>query len=231
MPIIDPTKNMLVFVVGRKGSGKSVWAHRAMKDWPEVDKFTIDPTGDADPGVCWGGVETKTVRDLPDRLPAPAKAGEFTSTRWVASPASPTYKDDLDRAVGLVLYPKDRRTLLWVDEAGEVFPISPGPHARTMLKQSRHWNASVIMCDPRPINVHPLCLAQADRVVMYDVPHPRDRERLASAIGVPPRDLGVQLDELRTMPKHSYLMYVAAEHQLYMCPPLPIAEDYKHAQQ
>lgn len=241
-PRLDPDLNQLIYVVGRKGSGKSVNARELVRDWPYIDKLTIDPTGDADPGECFSGVDaagnplyetpTVTVRELPARLPDPPKPGEFTSTRWVANPGSPTYRDDLDRAVGLALFPKDRRVLLWVDEAGEVFPAGRlGPNARTMLKQSRHWYASVIMCDPRPINVDPLCLAQADRIVMYDVPHPRDRERLAGSMGVPPRQLIVLLDELRGMQPHSYLLYDAKAHELYLCPPLPMSEGHKHAQQ
>lgn len=227
-PLLNPDLNQILLVVGRKGSGKSVFAREVFRSWPYIDKFVIDPTGDADPGTDLG---TVTLRTLPRELPQ-ARKGEFTVTRWVADPSSPTYREDLDRAVGLALYPKQRRVLLWVDEAGEVFPAGrTGPAGRTLLQQSRHWFASVIMCTPRPINIDPLCLSQADRVVLYDLPHPRDRERVAAAIGIEPATLNAALNETRARGPHWYLLYDARAHELYRCPPLPMSAGYKHAQQ
>lgn len=232
-PAIDPMLNQITLVIGRKGSGKSVFARETFKGWPAVDKVVIDPTGDADPGpVLAGGVRTQTVHTLPDRLPAPVKPAQNVAVRWVADPASATYREDLDRAVGLALFPKNRRVLLWVDEAGEVFPANrTGPNARTLLQQSRHWYTSLLMCCPRPMNIDPLCISQADRVVIYDLPHPRDRERVAAAIGIEPRILNAALDETRLRGAYWFLLYDAREHQLYRCPPLPMSKGYSHAQQ
>jgi hypothetical protein len=228
-PQIDPELNQITLVIGRKGSGKSVWARETFRGWPAVDKFVIDPTGDADPGADIG---TKTVHSLPEALPVAEKPGEHTVTRWVADPGSPTYREDLDRAVGLALFPKDRRVLLWIDEAGEVFPANrTGPNARTLLQQSRHWYTSVILCCPRPITIDPLCIAQADRVVIYDLPHPRDRERVAASIGIAPATLIRELDATRARGDYWFLLYDARSHQLYRCPPLPMSKGYRHAQQ
>ncbi len=227
-PAVDPELNQIMLVVGRKGSGKSVFAYETFRAWPYVDKFVIDPTGDADPGADIG---TVTLRELPAKLPE-AKKGEFTVTRYVPDPSKATYREDLDRAVGLALFPKHRRVLLWVDEAGEVFPAGrTGPYASMLLRQSRHYYASVLLCCPRPITIDPLCLAQADRVVIYDLPHPRDRERVAAAIGIEPRELSAQLDETRARGPHWFLLYDARAHELYRCPPLPLSRSYKHAQQ
>jgi len=227
-PVINPDKNQIIYMCGRKGSGKSVNARETFRDWPYIDKLVIDPTGDADPGDDLG---TITVTKLPTELPK-AKAGEYVTLRWIANPASPTYADDLDRALGLALFPKNRRVLVWIDEAGEVFPANrTGPNGRTALKQSRHYYTSIIMCDPRPMNVDPLALAQADRVVMYDVPGPADRRRLAEVCGIEPRILSAELDAVREAGKFWFLLYVAEEHALYRCPPLPMSKGYKHAQQ
>lgn len=218
-PPLDPNRNQLIVVLGRKGSGKSVFAREVFRSWPAVDKLVVDPTGDADPGADLG---TVTVTTLPRELPKP-RDGRPAVVRWIATPQSPTYADDLDRAVSLVLFPKDRRALLWVDEAGEVFPANrTGPHARTLLHQSRHWQASAIIAGPRPMNLDPLVLSQADRVVMYDVPHPRDRERIAATIGWEPRRLAAELDATRAAGPFWFLMYDAHSHTLYRCPPLPI---------
>lgn len=225
-PALDPARNHLIFVVGRKGSGKSVFAREVFRAWPGVDRLVIDPTGDADPGP---GLDTVTFHKLPGSLPV-GKRGEHGTYRWVADPQSSTYRDDLDQAVGLALFPRSRPMLLWVDEAAEVFPAKPGPYARTLLAQSRHWHTSAILATPRPINVDPLCISQADRVVMYDTPHPRDRERLAGTIGIPPRVLADELNEIRARGAHWFLIYDAREHALYRCPPLPVTADPSGAQ-
>ncbi len=220
-PPLDPDRNQLILVVGRKGSGKSVFAREVFRAWPAVDKLVIDPTGDADPGADIL-THTYTGNNLPRQLPSVPR-GQYAVVRWVADPSLPTYTDDLDRAVSLVLFPKHRRSLLWVDEAGEVFPANrTGPHARLLLHQSRHWQASAVIAGPRPMNLDPLVLAQADRVVMYDVPNPADRQRIAQAIGWPPRELVAELDRTRAAGPHWFLMYDAREHMLYRCPPLPI---------
>lgn len=230
VPRIDPDKNQIITVLGRKGSGKSVWAHTTFRGWPGLDKLVIDPTGDADPGADLGTVTLRGGK-VPHELPLPKHRGEHTVTRYIGDPFSATWREDLDRALGMALFPKDRRTLTWVDESGDVFPVNKiGRNARTMLHQSRHWYASLILAAPRPISLDPLTLAQADHVIMYDLPHPHDRERIAGAIGIKPRVLAAELDRLRSEPAHSYLWYVAAEHQLYLCPPVPMDRSYRHAQ-
>lgn len=226
-PQLNPDLNQLLLVLGRKGSGKSMNARELIRGWPYIDKFVIDPTGDADPGDDVGCV---TVTTLPEQLPKAPK-GQFSFTRWIADPQSPTYRDDLDRAVGLALFPQDRKTLLWVDEATEVFPANRlGPYARTLLQQSRHYLTSAVLCCPRPMGLDPLTIGQADRVIMYDMPHPRDRERVAAAIGIPPKTLDVELDALREKGPYWYLMYDARAHELYRCPPLPLSGSHKETQ-
>ena len=231
-PAIDPTKNQLLLFVGRKGSGKSQMAREVFRHWAGVTKLVIDPTGDADPGSPRKAGQPERYADdlgtvkLPAQLPKelpPRRPNEPPGTyRWIANPQSPTYADDLDRAVGLGLFPRDRRTLLWIDEAGEVFPSGrTGPHARTLLQQSRHWHTSALICCPRPVTVDPLVLAQADRVFMFDVPAVADRQRLADTLGWPHRELVSLLNEVRALPYH-YLMFVTAEHRMYVCPPIPI---------
>lgn len=227
-PALDPDKNQIIFICGRKGSGKSVNARETFRAWPGVDKLVIDPTGDADSSLP----QQVTVHKLPSALPAPKRRGEHVVLRWVADQASPTYREDLDRALGLALRPKNRRVLVWVDEAEEVFPAGRiGPEGRTLLAQSRHWYVSLIAATPRPMGIDPKLLSQADRVVIYDLPHPRDRERIAASIGIEPKVLARELDATRAMGEHWFMMYDAREHALYRVPPLPMSDGYKHAQQ
>ena len=233
-PPVDPTKNQLILCVGRKGSGKSQWAREAFRHWPGVDRLVIDPTGDADPGSPrrasqpsnWADdLGTVKLTSLPTAMP-PRRVVDGRPVpgvyRWVVDPLSPTVKEDRDRAVALGLFPKDRRTLLWIDEATKVLPAgATGPYGNLLLEQSRHFHCSALICCPRPLTIDPLCLAQADRVIMFDVPGSADRKRLSETLAWPHGQLVTLLDEVRKLPFH-YLMYMASEHRMYLCPPIPM---------
>jgi hypothetical protein len=223
-PAIDPDANTIVLAVGRKGSGKSVLARELFLGWPNVDRLVIDPTGDADPGE--GAV---TLTTIPKQLPERRRGGPPILARYVANPAAPTYHDDLDRALGLALYPKGRRVLVWIDEGGEVFPVNPGPNARTLLHQSRHWNASAIIACPRPKDIATLVPAQADYIAIFDVPSPHDRQRLAETMGWPPAKLNAALEDCTRRGAHWFLLFDARAHELYLCPPLPMTSPDKKA--
>lgn len=230
-PRIDPDANQLIVMIGRKKSGKSVAAQRIFRDWPNIDKLVIDPTGDANPGADIG---TVTIWALPKRLPTPARPGEHTVTRWVANPAGPKYAEQLDQAVGLALHPKNHRRLVWIDEGGEVFPSNQtGPNARLLLRQSRHWWTSAIICAPRPITLNPLAIQQADRVHVYDLPGKTDRQRVADDFGLSLRDLDEALDEAADRGPWWYVLLVrgAGRVEPIVCPPIPLGPSYKHAQQ
>ena len=221
-PPIDPSADsQIILAVGRKGSGKSESARTFFRSWPGIDRLVVDITGDADPGDDLNPV---ILRELPTRLPPrpPDERHTPRTFRWIADPTAPTFLDDVDRAIGLGLYPKDQQILLWIDEAGEVFKAGQvGPNGRTALHQNRHFKVPMLLCCPRPKGIDPLCVSQADRVLIYDLPHPLDRARISENIGIPPRVLDRELDETRRRGPHWFTMYVAAEHQLYRCPPLP----------
>lgn len=222
-PPIDPSgDSQIILAVGRKGSGKSESARTFFRNWPGVDRIIIDVTGDADPG---DDMQPVTLRNpLPDRLPERKQDEKDRpqTFRWIADPKSETFADDCDRALALALYPKDEERLVWVDEGGEVFKAGQvGPHGRTLLHQNRHYKVPTLICCPRPKGIDPLCVSQADRVLIYDLPHPLDRARIAENIGVPPKVLDRELEETKRRGPYWFTMYVASEHRLYRCPPLP----------
>lgn len=221
-PEIDTSANQLICFFGRKGSGKSVGARTLFRHWPNVDKIVIDVNGDADPGP---GAE-RITGEPPKRMPERKDDGLPLTLHYVADPGRATYRDDLDRAVGMALFPRDRRTLTWVDEVGELTPPGKtGPNTRVFVQQSRHFNASGLFCGPRPISIEPLVPQQADRIFLYDLPNPRDRERITALIGWPPAAFEDAMREVRhlnaTVEPYHFLQYVAKEHQLYVCPPMP----------
>jgi hypothetical protein len=219
-PVIDPTANQIVLAVGRKGSGKSAAAREHFRAWPGIDRLGIDINGDADPGDDLGAT---ILRGPVVQLPARDDDQVPQTWRWIADPASPHFAEDVDKVIGAALYPRARPVLMWVDEAGEVFPAGRlGPNARTWLHQSRHFNASGVLCCPRPKGIDPLCLSQADRVLMFDVPHPLDRARLAEGMGIRPAVLDREMDETRRRGDHWSTLYIAAEHRLYRVPPFEL---------
>ncbi len=127
-PAIDPESNQILAFFGRKGSGKSAAAREHFRQWPGCDRLVIDVTGDADPG---------------DDLQATVLHGPLV--------------EDIDKAIGAGLFPRDRKMLLWIDEGGEAFPVNQtGPNGRLLLHQSRHYNASALICAPRPKGLDPL---------------------------------------------------------------------------
>lgn len=231
-PPINPAHNELMVFLGRKGSGKSQLARELFRNWPGADRLVIDATGDADPGSDLGTVELRTIpkpvhddeaASLPPR-PKDAHGKEHPGVwRYVGNPMSATFNDDLDRAIGLGLFPRNRNTLLWIDEGRTVMRSNAtGPFARTLLEQSRHFHTSALICCPRPVTVDPLVLAQADRVIVFDVPAKADRERLADTLGY---DRGVwnQWCNIVAQRKYWFLMFVASEHETYLCPPIGIS--------
>lgn len=220
-PPIDPTKNQVIKIVGRKGTGKSEAARMMFRGWPGVTRIVVDPTGDADPGADLKPVAIPNP--VPTRLPERDREEPHKVYRWIPDTKAADYKDELDRIFNLGLYPKAEQVVMWVDEDGEVFPAGAiGPARRTSLQQGRHHGLSQIDAGPRVVGLDPLVLAQADRVLMFDTPSVHDRKRLADTLGLKQATLDRELDENRRRGPHWYLMYIAAEHRLYRCPPLPI---------
>lgn len=205
-------------VFGRKGSGKSTLSRRLYRSWPG-DKLCVDVNREADPGDD----ATELTGDLPARFPARQDERVPLNLHYMPSPLSPTYREDLDRSVALALYPQDHPVLVWLGEVGEFTTGNrTGPHLRTLLMQSRHYRVSVLMDGPRPIDVDKLVIAQADLVAVFDLPDPDDRERIAKIIGWPPKLFAAECDETRRRGLYWFLLYEAATHRLWRCPPLPL---------
>jgi hypothetical protein len=233
LPAIDPMRPMIASAWGRKGAGKSTFTRRLFRSWTRFfDALAIDVNGDADPGPEAIVVRRDAAGLLPDafpaaeQLPGAPKPGPRALV-FRADPGSPTYADDLDRAVGMALYPQDHRCLVWCGEVGEFTPNAQGtrPHMRRLLMQNRHYLTSALFDGPRPINVDPLILAQSDLCAVYDLPNPADRERVANTIGYPPKRFTEECDITFRRGPYWFLLWHAETHTLYRCAPLPPLAD------
>jgi hypothetical protein len=217
---LDPTRSNFVTLVGKKGSGKSQLARMFWLSYP-FDRLVIDPTGDVDAG----DPDTHELRPpLPARWPTPEvdERGrrKRQTLRFMPDPGEPTYVDDMDRAVGLAHWHPDRRALLWIDEIDELTKaqFSP-PHLRRALKQGRHRRLSLLCCGPRPVNIDPLVLAQADYVGVFRLPNPNDRRRVAETCGIEPDEFDHWHGELE---EHGFLWYDQRADELTVCDPIPL---------
>jgi hypothetical protein len=215
---LDPRRATHIAIVGRKGTGKSVLAKRFWSTYP-FDRLVIDPTGDVDPGPP-SSREDPPAEELAAPLPTrwPKRLDDKRQTlRFAADPGSASYEEDLDRAAGLAF--THGNCLLWVDEVGELTQANKtGPAMRRILQQGRHRNLSVLFCGPRPINLNPLVISQADYLAVFHTPNPADRKRLADMMGLELEELEAAHAELV---EHGYLWWDAVRRELEVRPPLP----------
>lgn len=219
-PALDPQDDSILAFFGRKHSGKSAAAREHFRGWAGVDRVIIDVNSDADPGQ---DLQAHVLRGPLVQLPERREAAVPEVYRWIADPQAPSFREDIDKAIGACLFPRDRRVLIWVDEAGEAFPVNQvGSNGRLLLHQSRHFGVSALLCAPRPKGLDPLTYGQADRVLLFDVPSPMDRQRIAETIGVAPRKLTAVMDETNRRGDYWSTMYTAQEHQLYRLPPFEL---------
>ncbi len=204
---LDPGRPVHIACVGKKGTGKSELAGVTFDSYPH-DRMVIDVTGDVGP-IPVGDPDRETYHewhgaDVPARWRRDLQ-GRRQTVRYVPDPASPSYRADLDRAMGLAY--QHGKCMVWVDEGGEVAPVAQvGPHARQGLHQGRHQELSQLWCMPRPKGVDVLVLAQADLVYVFWVPNPDDRKRIADTIGWPPDEFDAAVLGLA---EHEYLRFDA----------------------
>lgn len=217
--MLDPDKGGQIFVGGKKGSGKSVMARNLFDSFP-YDRLVIDVTGDVSADLRRDGVKfTKLTPDaLPLRFPSRGPDGEPVTAVLV-----PDMGDEreamaqMDRALGLAL--DNRKTLAWVDEVGAATRNGITlPNLRRALHHGRHKQITLLLCGPRPKDIDPLCVSQADHVFIFRMPNPADRKRIAENIGWPPDRLDAAVHELQL---HEYLWFNGPEDTLSHMPPLP----------
>lgn len=215
---LDPRKPNHVTILGRKGSGKSVLAERFWRSYPG-DRLVLDPTGDVDAGDD----AEKLTLPLPSRwrpqLDITGGRAKRSTLRFVPDMGAATYVDDMDRAVGLAFVKGD--CLLWVDEVGELTNAhNTPPHVRRLLHQSRHRRISMLFCGPRPLDINPLVMSQADYLAVFRLPNPADRKRVADVAGL---DLDTLEDALAeaTAKEHGYIWVDQRTEDVLIMPPLP----------
>lgn len=198
---------LYICAVGRKGSGKSELARVLYLAYP-FDRCVIDPTGDVGPTL-----PADSFRDVREPLPAkwPRRDDEkVSSLRYKPRRSDPAYLEHLDRVIGWQLEHKGP-SCLWVDEIGRVAKRDKTlPRMSELLEEGRHSEVTLITCGPRPVEIDPLVIAQADYVYIFDLPQPGDRRRLADVMGYDAETLD---DAIEALPQYGYLRFDAKAHK------------------
>src|SRR5438445_3278512 len=134
-PPLDTGFYQILLMIGRKGTGKSVTGRAFMEQVPaDVDRLVMDINADMELS------ELDPIRlpsEPPYELP-PRRRREVPETFWwQPDPRRGSFRDDLDRMIGLALYPKERKMLILCDEAGVMFQVHQvGPNGTTAIHQS-----------------------------------------------------------------------------------------------
>jgi hypothetical protein len=233
---LDPSRHVIIVCCGKKKSGKSVMGLLIFRSYP-YDKVVIDVAGDDGP---WGPdvVELHgTAEDLPRRWPEHLRKTDSAGhplpmiLRYVPDPGSPTFLEDMDTVVGLVLAHGKRtgHCMALVHEMGRLCPANrTPPHTSRLLEHNRHNNASAIFCGPRSQDIDPLLLMQADLIYTFELQGKADRQRIAENIGWDPPEFSAAVHDLGV---HEHLRFDANEPKpasendpdmrLVHCPALP----------
>lgn len=214
---------------GKKRSGKSVLARLILESYPG-DCAVI--AANADDGPFPDPAKGRhllrgDVTSLPAKWPEYLREDrEPLTLRFELDAGSPTFLEDQDHVIGLVL--RHGHCAVLVHEVGLLAPSNRvPPHMRRLLHANRHRHVTAILCGPRPVTVDPLVIGQADVVYTFEMPIAADRKRVAETIGWPVPDFEDALDELAP---YEYLRFDANEgkpepgqpdRRLVIKPPLP----------
>lgn len=200
---LEISDGRLIFLTGKKKSGKSVLAKVIFQSYPG-DRVILDIAGDDGPF----GPDVIDIRGNWEELPTswPEYMRKYTdrgeplpmTLRYAPDAGSPTLLKDMDAVVGLAMAhsrkitavepgaPKDPSklgVLLLIHEIGVLTPVNKTqPHMRRLLMHNRHNGITALMCGPRPKAIDVLVLAQSDVVFAFELPNKKDREKLAEGI-------------------------------------------------
>lgn len=221
--MIDPDKGAHVISVGRKGTGKSHLARQLFETYP-YDSLVLDITGDLWRDFTADGTKddpdiklVKLTSPLPVRLPGPDEDGRRQIFVLAPDMGDNEALDDVDRAIGLAL--RRGKMLIWFDEIGVIAPVGrTGPNMRRYLHHGRHHAMTGIACGPRPIDIDPLAVSQADHAFTFALANPADRRRVADSIGWEPKDFDAAVQDLG---KFEFLHWSAETGELLHMPALP----------
>lgn len=190
-------------MTGATGTGKSTLG-LALFLSAAAPRLVIDPA-DSSLTAVDGAV---TFRD-PARPPRDAATARFV-------PRDPGDLDAYDRVYRWVYSAGPR--WVWLDEAGIAAPAQGSPRfVRTVLVQGRKLGVGHMAMHTRPRELDPNVVAQAQHVIVFPLPNPDDRRRVADLAGLDRRVLEAELAALEPF---GFLWWDQRRRTLTACPPI-----------
>jgi hypothetical protein len=245
---LDPNAGAYISSFGPKGTGKSELNTRFFMGYP-YNGLLMDFTQDVDPHHQFTRPITNQLRDLAQQLYEMEKPtldklytfrqkakdawtnnGEFRFAKYRVVPEylSDDWLRQSDAYIGLAYLVG--YCFIFLDEINEEAPAGRTPRwTRQSLRVGRHEGLSMGMAGPRPAELEPNVLNQADLVTLHGQLHERDVDRMARQLHIPTKLLLELLDSLEIEYRDgvkvcSFLAYKKDERHIFIMPPLPPRE-------
>ena len=242
---LDPARGSFISSFGPKGSGKSELITRFFSSYP-YNGLMMDFTGDLDPRHEFTIPLTPRLHQLARELgemrePSLGSFDRFRSElrdawtdggryRFAKYRLEPSFLSDdwlkrTDDYVGLAYM--TGHCFVFFDEIGEEAPVGRTPRwTRQSLRVGRHEQLSLGMAGPRPADLDPNVLNQADIVTIHGQLHELDVARMARQLHLKQDQLSSLMSELTVEERdgvelHSFIAYVKKTREIFLLPPLP----------
>ncbi len=201
-----------VFIVGKTGSGKSVFARHLFDRMTGARRVCIDPKGlERFPGV-------PAVRD-PARIDPAAPLVHYIPAQLDRSEYEDLYE---------TLWRQGGPCFIWLDEAmGGATEKNWAPQGlRLIVQQGRAHGIGHMAVSQRPVEVWPGLRTEAEHYFMFvPKPHPLNSQALSEVVSCSRPELEARYVDLHVREgDHSFLWYSVRDHELADCAPLPAPE-------
>lgn len=238
----NPDRGAWLASFGPKGSGKSELSTRLLRSFP-YDAMLIDHTGDVDPHHDFTEPLTAELARLAVSLrdadgsdasteglavqvrEAWRHDGQRHKYRYIPNYLERGWLETTDLAIGLAYLLG--QCCIHLDEVNDACPVGQTPRwTRLDLRMGRHRKLSNLMPGPRPSDLDPLVLNQADVVTIHGQLHELDVRRLAKHLHLRERELLALIESLQRFERDGvevgeFLAYFKKDRELVIYPPLP----------
>lgn len=152
----------------------------------------------------------------------PARSTNAKGESWIEAATArfvPSDPNDLDAYDRVYAWCFDRfPRMVWIDEAGFVMPAHGTPNnPNRYLVQGAKRMLGHMACHTRPREINRNLIAQAQHLMVFDLPNPADRKHIAEIAGIPPDQME---DLMGQLGQYEFLWWRQLDRTLTVCPRL-----------